>query len=116
MKDVKVRRADLVEKLQENRASHRGIVEKAWAGYKSKVISELEKALERAKKGDKSHIFISLPMPEDHTKDYDRVITMFQMSVDTEIVLSEADFNNYVMDQWGWTGSFTTTNSTYTPV
>ncbi len=50
----------------------------------------------------------------DMTKEYDRVIKMLEMSVDTQIELSSSEFQNYVMDDWAWSDNAKLSNSTYT--
>jgi hypothetical protein len=54
-----------------------------------------------------------LPEPQDHTIDYDRVIKMLEMSVDSLIELDEGAFDQYVMDNWSWKGDALATNEMY---
>lgn len=113
MEKVTVKKSVLLEKLQANRADHRGIFEEALDGYRDAALEILEGHIERVRQGKVEQIFVSLPMPEDHTKDYDRAIGMIEMSVDEEITLSEADFASYVQDDWRWKQQFLASNSTY---
>lgn len=113
MNQVRLNKDALLTKLRENRKNHRAIVEDAWKGYKAEVIRQLEKQLKRARKGVKKQIFVHIPIPEDHTDDYDRVIAMLEMDVRAEFDVSETEFENYVRDKWKWSGQFAATNSTY---
>lgn len=109
MEVVKVKRDELLKKVKDNRANHRQIFEDGQEVYRERVVAELDTMLADAKNGRKIRRMISLPEPEDHTRDYDRIITMLEMSVDSEIELEEHDFSRYVMDQWEWNASFQST-------
>jgi hypothetical protein len=116
MQKVTVRREELLERLRHNRDNHRTIFEKALDGYRERLLEELEGRLEDLRKGRKIDQYIGLPEPEDHTSDYDRVITMVEMSISDEIELSSTEFAQFVMDQWSWREGFVTTASNYTQV
>ncbi|MBA2774756.1 MAG: hypothetical protein H0U36_12045, partial [Nocardioidaceae bacterium] len=45
--------------------------------------------------------------------DYDRVLTMAEMSVEDVIELTADDFAMYVMDQWHWKQTCTETTGFY---
>lgn len=113
MKDVTVKKAELREKIQTNRDAHKAIFDEAVEGYREKIIGLLEEHLKRVKKGKMETIRIWLPVPEDHTGDYDRVLAMLDMSVDEEITIDQNTFSSYVMDEWHWKGEFLSTNSAY---
>lgn len=114
VRNIQVHKSELLDKLRENRKGHRAIVEDAWKGYKAEVIRQLEKQLKRARKGVKKQIAVYIPIPEDHTDDYDRAIAMLEMEVRDVFEVTEQEFENYVRDQWNWSGAFLATNSTYT--
>lgn len=113
MDKVIVKRDALLEHLHENRAAHQGIFEEAVEGYKAEAVARLERHLERVKKGRMEIVQVYLEVPVNHTKDYDRIIRMVEMSVADEIELSQRDFSAYVMDDWTWKQQFLTSNSTY---
>jgi len=113
MNKVNVKKADLLEKLKLNRGNHHNIFLEAQEGYRKAVIAELDRMLEDARKGRKIRRHISLPEPHDHTKDYDVAIKMVEMSVDESICLSMHDFQNFVLDVWDWSESFSSTSMSY---
>lgn len=113
MELVKVQKAELRAVVQVNRDGHRNEFLKALEGFKARAIDELERRIVDVEKGRKFSQHLGLPEPEDHTKDYDRVLKMLAMSVDDVIELDESDFQMYVMDDWAWKQQFTTTNSMY---
>jgi hypothetical protein len=58
-------------------------------------------------------MYFTLPVPEEHTKDYDRAIRFISLDTREEIKLSEADAKSYVEDMWGWTASYLSNTSSY---
>jgi hypothetical protein len=111
---IRVRKHELLDKLTTNREAHRALFLEAQEGYKIKAIKELEAALARARNGAAGHVFVSLPFPEDHTKDYDHIIAMVEMSVDDLFELNQNDFARYVLDDWEWKAAFTQSVMAYT--
>jgi hypothetical protein len=113
VKTVIVKRADLIDRIAANRATHRSEFEKAFASYRERIVTELEQMLDRAYKGDPVDHYIRLPIPEDHTEEYDQVLEMLGMEQRTEVEIDYQTFRQYVMDEWSWKAGFTATNSTY---
>jgi len=114
MKKVTVDKDVLLATVIENRAKHRDIFLDAQKGYRKQMIKELDQMLSDAKDGRKIVRSVAIPEPEDHTKDYDRIIEMLRLSVDDEIELEVQDFDRYVMDRWEWSSSFAFSNMRYT--
>lgn len=116
MKTVTIQKSKLTEILTKNRADHREIFLKAQEGYRAAVILLLDEQLKRARDGKDADIqkFIAVTQPEDHTEDYDRVLSMLEMSVDDTIEVTSEEFRNYVQDKWNWSRSWALSNSGYT--
>lgn len=117
-------RDELKKKLEENREQHIKDYEKAITGWRvefAKVILEHAEACKAL--ADKvasispeniDFEYPALPQkPENHTKDYDRIIARLGMEQETRVYLSHADFNRYVLDEWRWKDAFTETLSNY---
>lgn len=113
MPKVNVNRVELLGILRKNKAQHREVFEEAVEGYRVKMIKYLETMLDDVKKCKKVDHYIRLPLPEDQTKEYDRAIKMFEMSVDENVALDDLDFRQLVMDDWDWREKFINTNSMY---
>ena len=113
MKDIRVRKDDLISVLKKNRGQHCKIFLEAQDGYRAEVITQLDKLLEEAREGRNITSYIEFQEPMDQTKDYDRAILMLEMTTEDEVAVSEADFRSYVMDDWSWKGQFLTSNSPY---
>ena len=113
MNTVKVKREELLTKVRSNRDAHRELFLKAQEGYRKLVIEELDRMLEDARKGRPIQRSVTLTEPSNHVKDYDRVITMLEMSVDDTVTLDAHDFDRYVMDNWDWSRFALATNTAY---
>lgn len=113
METVVVDKAKLMEKLTENRAAHRAIFEEALAGYQTRAIEILNDHLKRIKAGKVEVVFVQLPVPSDHTDDYDRAIATLEWTLFDEVELTIREFDMYVRDSWAWRQEFLTSNSVY---
>lgn len=113
MHKVTVKVFDLLDAMQDNLEKHRAEFEEGLEKYKEAVIVELERWLEAARDGKKVYAVTELRQPEDHTEDYKRVIRMAEMHTEDTIELTEQEFSQYVMDDWGWKKQFVTTMSSY---
>lgn len=106
-------KARLQEALSKNREAHRGIFEEAVKGYEEQALSLLQLHMDDIRAGRVKHVIVNLPYPEDHTRDYDRILAMLDMMIGDDVELDEGTFAQYVMDDWHWKRQFLTTNSAY---
>jgi hypothetical protein len=113
MENVRVKKLEALETIKKNRAAHKAIFNEAVAGYKDQTLKLLNNHIEQIKSGKVMRVTVSLPQPEEHTKDYDRAIKMLEMSVDDEILIDEQSFQSYIMDDWHWKRQFLASNSHY---
>lgn len=102
---VTVKKEDVLTRIRDNRGQHQAVYETAVRGYRQRALDEIERMLADARRGEIRHA-IHLPVPEDHTEDYDRVIDMLDMEVNETVELSEQEFAWYVRDDWAWKGAF----------
>lgn len=123
MREVKVRKTELLEKIKSNRIKHVAEYEEACAGYKAAAILDTDYAaaalteqVNSLKEGNMielMYVSFNLAVPQDHSADYDQVITMLEMSVDEELTINSDEFACYVMDNWKWRQEWEATKSTY---
>lgn len=113
MKEVKVKRANLAQILQDNLKAHQKIFDEALATYKTRVIQVLERHLEDAREGRRMPESIYIAQPVNQSHEYKRAIRMMELSVEDEIVLTQIEFDQYVMDRWHWKQDFLVKNSAY---
>ena len=114
MRNIVVNVAELANTLEENRNNHRAIFEEALANFKNKAIAVFEVQIQAIKNGKMPETYLRLPIPEEHTKDYDRALQMLAWHEEDTIELTEAEFTQYVQDDWGWRQSFVTNTASYT--
>jgi hypothetical protein len=128
---VRVSKDDLLKKLKYNRTEHEKTYNEIMAVRQTKILDELHGFKAKFKKAladrmDKATsdveytppsitLSISSLKPENHTGDYDRVISLLELSLDEELELNSSEFNQYVNDDWSWKKSFVTCSGTYLP-
>jgi hypothetical protein len=114
MSKVTVKKAELLAAIRKNRDTHNTTFLSAQEGYRAQAIEELDRMLKDAREGKKIRRSVELVEPEEHTRDYDRVIRMLEMSTAEEIMITEKQFSQYVLDEWGWMRAFAQSTSRYT--
>lgn len=113
MDQIRVNKSELLKIMKANLASHYDQFIKAQEGYRGLVVHKLDEALRDARTGREIRTHISLVAPEDHTKDYQCVIGMLELSLDDEINLGQREYAQYVDDEWGWKEEFVRTSTMY---
>ena len=113
MKDITVKKGDLLLKLKANRVSHKENYDKALMVDKEALTLYLEKMYKRAKAGKKVSHAIQLSIPTNNLRDYDLIIGMLEMTIDDDIVLTPQEYSQYVNDDWNWRSSFTNNTLSY---
>lgn len=99
--------------LQANRAQHTDAYEKAKAGYIKVMKQRLGEYVDQLANGEVLAVRYLDPPPDDHTNDYDDAIQMMLWSQESTIELTQAQFKQYVQDDWGWKDSWLTSNTAY---
>jgi len=123
MREVKVKREELLRKVKDNRALHINEYRAACEGYKEQAIArideiaaELREKIANLKAGkviDLVAVRFGLNAPKSYEKSYDQAIAMLEMSVDDEITLTDHEFAQYVLDDWEWQTEFKTQTMNY---
>lgn len=110
---AKINKSELIGVLTANRDGHREKFLAAQEAYRARVIEMLDQRLADAREGRRIDLAFRLPVPEDHTADYDREIRMLEMEVDENVTLDSRLFDQLVMDNWAWSPAFAATNAAY---
>lgn len=113
MQSVKILKTKLQKIIKTNRDNHSSVYEKAFEGYRLECIKILEANLTNLKNGKKVVVAFYEQAPQDHTKDYDVVLKMLDLSEDSVIELTQQEFQQYVNDEWTWKQHWATSNSKY---
>lgn len=111
MQRVTVKKADLLKTLELNMAKHGDEFEEAWENYRKAAIHELEQRLDAVKEGKPFKLWFNLTAPENHTDDYVRAIEMLDWEIEDEVELTQADFTQFIKDDWGWKSHFIETSN-----
>ena len=112
---VKVPRTMLLVTLRKNLQEHIQIVKEAKAGYERKLLAIYEAGVDILRDGRIPKVVepYQLPVPKDHSKEYQDAIEMLEMSREDNVELGIMQFRALVKDEWEWSGGFYTTNSAY---
>lgn len=113
MENVLVSKADLIEKVKENREIHRDTFLQAQEKYREAVIAELDTRLKEARDGKKIRRGFTLPVPEDFTSSYDTALEMLIWEVDDKVTLDQRSFEELVLNKWNWNDRFVANTQSY---
>jgi hypothetical protein len=117
--EITVNKSDLVKKLVINRDKHLKAYEKTRLGWESALRKELAGMLSELNKTHTikikpgGYISISNQKPQHYLDSYDEAIDMLKYGNDETITLNAEQYQRYIKDNWGWSGAFAATNSTY---
>lgn len=111
--EVTVDRTELLGIIRQNREAHRATFEKAVKVFTDKLIAWHKEQAKILLRGGEAAHWHSLPVPEDHTEDYDTIISMLEMHVEPTLVLSFREYDNFVRDNWGWSKTFAANTQSY---
>jgi hypothetical protein len=109
-----IKKQDLLEVIKKNRDNHRSIFLKACEGFQKEMLKRLAQKMKVIRAGKLVDSHVGLPIPEDHTSDYNRVLKMIELDTRDTLQLTEMEFTQFVMDDWAWKHQWVTTNANYT--
>lgn len=133
-REITVDVATMLHKLRSNRAMHANEYEDADLEYKqawleaiTEVVVRVSVLQEKYKDVDAADLTaedikkiskglnygVRLQEPESHVKDYDDIITMFDMEVSDTVKLPYEEFRAFVLDEWDWKERFNTVKASY---
>lgn len=115
MDTVTIKKDDLIEKIRANMGTHRSTYEKAVEVFEKEQKRLLAEMLRKAERGNPfDRLALSrLPVPEDHTRDYEVALEMLEWEVGDTVELDHTDFRRYVRDEWEWRASFAANTQAY---
>jgi len=111
---TRIERVRLLIEIKKNRDKHADECERALVGWRAAYASQINAIagamqehaadmVDHATNERFNYNAFNIPdRPNDHTKEYDRILRRFEMSRDDEIFLSHSDFDKYVLDEWRW--------------
>ena len=114
MESILVNKEDLIKTLEHNLEMHIETFEEIRKKFLEHVIERAEEDISLAKQDKFPKIRHNLPVPENHSKDYNRAINMLKMDVRNEVNLTEEQYAQFIDNDWAWQRSFTSTTEFYT--
>ena len=114
MNPIRVRKADLIVTITENRDAHRDTFLKAQEKFRERVIEQLDQRLTDARAGKRVDLAIRLPEPVDYTDEYDRALDMLSWEIADEVELDESAFAQLVRNEWAWAKMWAGNTEVYT--
>jgi hypothetical protein len=109
---IKVNKADLIAKIQENKAQHIEAYTKAVVAYKKEALKQLADITKKVEAGDMK-VRLDLTTPVDNSNNYDKIIDMFNWEVEDIVELEQSEFNEYVQDETDFARHALMSNSMY---
>ena len=94
---ITVQKRNLIEKIEENKANHVKEYAKAVIAYKKEALRQLNDLLLKVNDGVLD-AKLDLITPIDNSKNYDRVVEMFEWEVEDEVELEQDEFKEYIQD------------------
>jgi len=115
MKNVIVKKADLLAALKENKQKHNTIHAAAIEGYWKELEAELKANLKlaRSRKEGVMDVYVRVSAPQNHEDDYEKVIHMVECHEEELIELSDQEFDAYYRNNWHWRSDFLGSNTMY---
>lgn len=95
---INLSKAALIAKIKENKENHIKDYKEAVEAYKLEAKEQLEKQLKELGEGSLD-IKLDLIKPVDRTKEYDKVVEMFEWENNSNVDLTQQEFTMYVQDQ-----------------
>lgn len=113
MNQIRVNKAALLEALRSNRDEHRSIYEKAVEAYRIKAAElarEQAELMLRVLLRDWQSDVDGLDLSPDLDGPF---VVVLEWDLGEEYELSEQDFSQYVMNDWGWARAFAANSMSY---
>jgi hypothetical protein len=110
---IYVDRGLLMTKLRDNLAEHRAIFNRAIEKFRVEAVRQLNKRIDEIASGESTNTLVHLPVPEDHSADYERAIRMLEHHQRDEVQLTEATYRQFFDDDWDWKERWRGTTASY---
>jgi len=114
---TKMKKADLIEKVEAGLEEHKRQYEKALKGWMEQMQAASETVIERVRDGSlkafPSEFRDLMQIPSLHVDDYAAALEMLKAHVDDEVVLEPEDFDQLVLGNWEWKERWAASNSRY---
>jgi hypothetical protein len=113
---VRVKKSELLSKIKDNKFRFEKTYKELLIVFEAATKTyrlEYDKYVKKTLEGKKSKEPKSPVKPEDHLKEYEDYITMFEASTDDIIPLDEGRFRFLWLDLWNWRYGFSQSVQSY---
>ena len=112
IREIRVDKQQLIDQIRANKENHIDEYDKAVEAYRKEAERQLKSQLKALQNGSLS-VKVNLVAPSNKTEEYDKLISMFEWEKADEVVLSQGEFNEYVLDETSFAREAKMLNSTY---
>lgn len=98
---VEVEKERLIKTIQEHKEKHVEEFKEAAEIYKkeaAKVLNKMKKDINN----DKLDVHFHLRPPENRVDEYDKILAQLEWDKRDTLMLSQYEFNQYVLDEYNW--------------
>lgn len=114
MQKVNVNREELLKVVTRNSLLHAKEYAVMIVEYKRELLLAIDALKEKTLGTDANFTTdIRLSEPQNNSGEYEKVISKLKMSIDENISLDDREYEQYVLDNWSWSGSFNMSKSAY---
>ena len=114
MQTVRIEVATLKRKIEENKTKHVTDYQAAVSSWQTETAKLLKKNAKLVLAGALDHPWSGVDIkPTSHEDDYSVVLKMLECEHDSVIELTQMEFRQYMMDEWGWKHAFTASTTKY---
>lgn len=113
-KIFKFPKAKILETLRINAETHKKEFKELLEKNTEHVKTEIQKVAQSVGYPDLTQVNAALrAKPTDHSRDYERMIKILEMTTQEEIELTGSEFERYIEDEWDWKDTFLSNKMTY---
>jgi hypothetical protein len=118
VKQVTVKKEELLETLRTNREEHAAQYAEAVGKHADALIERLLEMLAEARiakdrPGKEVDQHVNLPVPVNYDHEYATAIQMVDWEISDVITLDAREFQRYVLNQWEWKDHFLAATASY---
>jgi wyosine [tRNA(Phe)-imidazoG37] synthetase (radical SAM superfamily) len=109
---ITVKKLQLIEQLKVNMANHIKEYENAVVAYKEEALKQLSQQIKEVEEGSLV-ARLNLVTPINSSKEYEKVIEMFEWEINDDVELEQDEFNQFVLDEFDFAVNAKFANTMY---
>jgi hypothetical protein len=109
---ITVKKLQLIEQLKVNMVNHIKEYENAVVAYKEEALKQLSQQIKEVEEGSLV-ARLNLVTPINSSKEYEKVIEMFEWEINDDVELEQDEFNQFVLDEFDFAVNAKFANTMY---